>query len=159
MCTFLPLPVSALEITPYELHFKLSPGQEQNKTVMVFNDSSEEASYRIYTEERYSDWFTFTPDKFTLGPLQSCEVTVALKPPLTSFGKHDTFIYIAPQLSGSGNPVALGMKLRVGIDISMTSQPAGNMSDTMWIIIVIAAGVLTTILLFFAVIRPLTRRY
>ena len=153
----LPLPALALEITPYELDFRVSPGQEQTRAITISNDSDEEASYRINADEGYSEWFTFTPDRVTLGPQQSREVTVTLRPPRTSVGKHDTFIYITPQPSGSGAPVVLGMKLRVSIDITVRST--GSMSDTAWLIIVIAAGIIALVFLFFAVIRPLVRRY
>jgi hypothetical protein len=155
-CILLPLPASALEVTPYELEFKISPSQEQIKLITVSNDSDEKVTYLIYTDEKYQKWFTFNPAELTLEPQQSREVAVILKTPLISFGKHDAYIFIAPQQHSSGNPVVLGMKLKASIDIGISMDFDSEMT---WLIIVIVAGILTLLLLFFVVIRPLTRRY
>ena len=121
----LPLPASALEVTPAELNFTAPAGGQTTATMNLVNDEEQPQSYRIYADEEYRDWFTISPEEVLLSPHQSGEVAITVSPPPNTTGEHTAFLYITSAGPSGGLQVALGIKVRANITVNTTVNTTG----------------------------------
>ena len=154
-----PLPVLALGVVPGELNFRVAPGQQCTRTLDVINDEDQEVSYRIYVDKEHESWFTISPDEISLAPQQSGKIEITVSPPLTTLGKHTTFVYITSAQPSSGLQVTLGIKLKANIAVNVVGYGLSVIQDILPFLIVAVAAIIVLVLLIFVVIRPIIRGY
>ena len=121
----LPLPASALGVTPAELDFTAPAGGQATATMDLVNDEEQPQSYRIYVDEEYRDWFTISPQEVLLSPQQSGQIEITVSPPPNTTGEHTAFLYITSAGPSSGLQVALGIKVRANIMVNTTVNTTG----------------------------------
>jgi len=114
-------PVSLLAagvgIAPRELEFNAYPGSSANETLYVINTGDSEAKYRVYSEEKYENWFDIAPNEFTLTPSEVKEVQITVSPPLLSVGDHAAYIYVAATNPSPQLGMGAGIKVPVYLHI------------------------------------------
>ena len=118
-------PVSLLAagvgIAPRELNFNTYLGGSVNGTLYVINTGDSKAEYRVYTEEKYKNWFHIAPSEFTLAPNEVKEVQIVASPPLLSRGDHAAYIYVT-----ATNPsprLGMGAGIKVPVQLHIASWP------------------------------------
>ena len=121
----LPLPASALEVTPAELDFTAPAGGQTTATMDLVNDEEQPQSYRIYVDEEYRDWFTISPQEVLLSPQQSGRIEITVSPPPDTTGEHTAFINIISAQPSDGLQVALGIKVRAVVTVNTTVNTTG----------------------------------
>jgi P pilus assembly chaperone PapD len=115
-------PVSLLAagvgVAPKELEFNAYLGSSASETLYVINTGDSEAEYRVYSEEKYKDWFDIAPNEFTLTPNEVKEVQITVSPPLLSVGDHAAYIYVAATNPSPQLGVGAGIKVPVHLHIA-----------------------------------------
>jgi len=118
-------PVSLLAagvgIAPRELEFNAYPGSSANETLYVVNTGDNEAEYRVYSEEKYKNWFDVAPNEFTLTPNEVKEVQITVSPPLLSVGDHAAYIYVAA--TNPSPQLGMGAGIKVPVRLHIASWP------------------------------------
>jgi len=118
-------PVSLLAagvgIAPKELEFNAYPRSSANETLYVINTGDNEAEYRVYSEEKYKNWFDIAPNEFTLTPNEVKEVQITVSPPLLSVGDHTVYIYVAATNPSPQLGMGAGIKVPVYLHIASWS--------------------------------------
>ncbi len=103
---------------PSELDFSIRLGGSATETLHVINTGDNEAEYRVYSEEKYKNWFDIAPNEFTLTPNEVKEVQITVSPPLLSVGDHAAYIYVAATNPSPQLGVGAGIKVPVHLHIA-----------------------------------------
>ena len=111
----------ALGVTPGNMEFNTQPGGTDTQVLHVYNQSDNDAIFRVYIEGEYEDWFAITPGEFTLPPHQSQDVEIALETPRTAQGTHDPIICVVSIPAGSD--LNIGAGIRVSAHVQITGPP------------------------------------
>ena len=130
--------VSAIGIgvTPGNLTFSVQAGVPDTKSLFVINTGTEVSNYRVYVDENYADWFDISPDNFSLGASENKEVTLKLKPPISTKGEFDLKVYAVSSSPFSDFSVGSGIKIPVHVIVSNTGLKMG----LLLLLVVIGAG-------------------
>ena len=130
--------VSAIGIgvTPGNLTFSVQAGASDTESLFVINTGTEVSNYRVYVDEDYADWFDISPDNFSLGASENKEVTLKLKPPISTKGEFDLKVYAVSSSPSSDFSVGSGIKVPVHALVSNTGLKMG----LLLLLIVIGTG-------------------
>jgi hypothetical protein len=123
---FIP-PASAVGIgvAPAELNFSAQVGISDSKILYVINTGDEDSGYRVYVDERYRDWFTISPENFTLAPDENKAVKLSLSPPISARGNFTTLIYAVSYSPSSEFKVGGGIKVPAHVKVSNSGLMLG----------------------------------
>ncbi len=105
-------------VTPAELNFSAQAGSSDSKILYVINTGDEDSGYRVYVDERYRDWFTISPENFTLATGENEAVKLSLSPPITARGNFTTLIYAVSYSPPSEFKVGGGIKVPAHVKVS-----------------------------------------
>lgn len=108
-------------VAPANMTFNSYVGLGNSQSLFVKNDGSETANYRLYVDDDYVNWFSITPNNFTLSAGDYKEVEVTVKPPITASGDFDMKAYVVATSLSSDFEVGSGIKIPVHINVSNTS--------------------------------------
>ena len=107
-------------VSPANMTFDAHVGITESQPLFVINDGSGVSNYRIYVDDKYVDWFTISPNNFSLEPGQHKEVTMEVKTPVTASGDFDLKAYVIASTPSSNFEVGSGIKIPVRINVSNT---------------------------------------
>jgi LPXTG-motif cell wall-anchored protein len=105
-------------VAPAELNFSVQVGSSDSKILYVINTGSEESGYKVYVDEEYRDWFTITPENFTLAPDENKGVNITLSPPISASGNFNILIYAVSYSPSSEFKVGGGIKVPANVKVS-----------------------------------------
>ena len=102
----------------------------------MINTGTEVSNYNVYVDEDYAGWFDISPDNFNLSASEDKEVTLTIRPPLSTKGEFDFKIYAVSSSPSSDFSVGGGIKVPVHTHVSNT----GLMVGLLLLMLVIGAG-------------------
>jgi len=105
-------------VTPAELNFSTQVGSSDSRILYVINTGDEDSGYRVYVDEKYRDWFTISPENFTLAPGENKAVKLSLSPPISARGNFTTLIYAVSYSPSSEFKVGGGIKVPAHVKVS-----------------------------------------
>lgn len=123
-------------VTPGNLTFSVQAGSSDTESLFVINTGTEVSNYRVYVDEYYADWFDISPDNFSLGANENKEVTLKLKPPISTKGGFEFKVYTVSSSPSSDFSVGSGIKVPVHVMVSNTGLKMG----LLLLLVVIGAG-------------------
>ncbi len=105
-------------VAPAELNFSVQVGSSDSRILYVINTGDEDSGYRVYVDEKYRDWFTISPENFTLAPDENKAVKLSLSPPISASGNFTTLIYAVSYSPSSEFKVGGGIKVPAHVKVS-----------------------------------------
>jgi P pilus assembly chaperone PapD len=126
-------------VTPGRMAFSVSPGGTDLQTLYVINQDSQASDFEVYIEGGDDEWFTITPDRFTLAGREKKGVDIALAPPLTA-GPEEYDLSICVVSMPPGGNLRIGAGIKVPAHVQVTGLPV--MSIRWWLVSVIILGCL-----------------
>lgn len=113
-------------VAPAELNFSAQVGTSDSRILYVINTGNEVSDYRVYVDERYRDWFTISPENFTLAPGKNEAVKLSLSPPITASGNFTTLVYAVSYSPSSEFKVGSGIKVHANVKVSNSGLLLGS---------------------------------
>ncbi|WP_143072257.1 hypothetical protein [Methanolobus profundi] len=98
--------------------FDAHVGITNEQSLFVINDGSGISDYRVYVDDQFVEWFTISPNNFTLDPGEHKEVIIGLKAPISANGNYDLKAYVIASAPSSDFEVGSGIKIPVDIKLS-----------------------------------------
>lgn len=132
----------SLGVTPGEMTFNISTGDTGVGTLYIINQDNTTSDFHVYVEGENEDWFTITPDRFTLGSQEIKSVNVMISPPLTApSGEHDIEICIISIPPDSNLHIGAGVKVQTHVNIIEVKANTGTTitDNNVWIIYIVIA--------------------
>jgi hypothetical protein len=105
-------------VAPANFTFEAHVGITNQQSLFVINDGEGIAEYRVYVDDQYVDWFTISPNNFTLEPGEHNEVTIGVRAPLSASGDYDLKAYVIASTPSSNFEVGSGIKIPVHLTVS-----------------------------------------
>jgi LPXTG-motif cell wall-anchored protein len=105
-------------VAPAELNFSVQVGTSDSRVLYVINTGSEESGYKVYVDEKYRDWFTISPENFTLAPEENKAVQISLSPPISASGNFNLLVYAVSYSPSSEFKVGGGVKVPANVEVS-----------------------------------------
>ena len=105
-------------VSPANMTFDSHVGITGFQSLFVINDGQSISDYRVYVDDKYVDWFTISPNNFTLQPGEHKEVIIGLKPPISANGDYEMKAYVIASAPSSDFEVGSGIKIPVKINVS-----------------------------------------
>jgi LPXTG-motif cell wall-anchored protein len=105
-------------VAPAELNFSVQVGTSDSRVLYVINTGSEESGYKVYVDEKYRDWFTISPENFTLAPEENKAVQISLSPPISESGNFNLLVYAVSYSPSSEFKVGGGVKVPANVEVS-----------------------------------------
>lgn len=105
-------------VSPANMSFDAHIGITEYQSLFVINDGQSISDYRVYVDDQYVDWFSISPNNFTLQPGEHKEVIIGLKPPVSANGNYDMKAYVIASAPSSDFEVGSGIKIPVKINVS-----------------------------------------
>ena len=120
LCLYSVIGVTAIGVgvAPANFTFEAHVGITNQQSLFVINDGEGIAEYRVYVDDQYVDWFTISPNNFTLEPGEHNEVTIGVKAPLSASGDYDLKAYVIASTPSSNFEVGSGIKIPVHLTVS-----------------------------------------
>lgn len=126
-------------VSPGKLAFSVQPGGTEINTLNVVNQDSETSDFEVYVEGENTEWFTVTPDKFTLSGREQESVEIALAPPITAPPQeYDATVCVVSLTPGADLRIGAGIK--VSTHVQITELPV--MSFQWWLVAAVILVVL-----------------
>ncbi len=113
-------------VAPAELNFSVQVGSSDSRILYVINTGTEESGYKVYVDEKYRDWFTISPENFTLAPGENEAVKLSLSPPITASGNFTTLVYAVSYSPSSEFRVGGGIKVPAHVKVSNSGLLLGS---------------------------------
>lgn len=113
-------------VAPAELNFSVQVGTSDSRVLYVINTGDEDSGYRVYVDERYRDWFTISPENFTLAPGENEAVKLSLSPPITASGNFTMLVYAVSYSPSSEFRVGGGIKVPAHVKVSNSGLLLGS---------------------------------
>ena len=121
LCTS-PVQAAGIGVAPHKMEVEVLPSGSVSRSIKVINDSEEDLIYRAYIEkEDLSEWFSISPQEFTLGPGRYQEVKLGISPDGKASGEYKTDVCIVGLVHNSELRIGCGVKVPVIIHV----LPAG----------------------------------
>ncbi|WP_321430974.1 hypothetical protein [uncultured Methanolobus sp.] len=127
-------------VAPANFTFEAHVGITNQQSLFVINDGEGIAEYRVYVDDQYVDWFTISPNNFTLEPGEHNEVTIGVKAPLSASGDYDLKAYVIASTPSSNFEVGSGIKIPVHLTVSNDSLFLMLGTVSILLIGIVAAG-------------------
>jgi LPXTG-motif cell wall-anchored protein len=105
-------------VAPAELNFSVQVGSSESRILYVINTGTEESGYKVYVDEKYRDWFTISPENFTLAPNENKAVHISLSPPISASGNFSILVYAVSYSPSSEFRVGGGIKVPANAKVS-----------------------------------------
>ena len=105
-------------VAPAELNFSVQVGSSDSRILYVINTGSEESGYKVYVDDKYRDWFTITPENFTLAPDENKGVNITLSPPISASGNFNLLVYAVSYSPSSEFKVGGGIQVPANVKVS-----------------------------------------
>lgn len=105
-------------VSPANMSFDAHVGITEYQSLFVINDGQSISDYRVYVDDQYVDWFSISPNNFTLQPGEHKEVIIGLKPPVSANGNYYMKAYVIASAPSSDFEVGSGIKIPVKINVS-----------------------------------------
>ncbi|SFM26892.1 hypothetical protein SAMN04488696_0642 [Methanolobus profundi] len=105
-------------VSPANMTFDAHVGITNEQSLFVINDGSGISDYRVYVDDQFVEWFTISPNNFTLDPGEHKEVIIGLKAPISANGNYDLKAYVIASAPSSDFEVGSGIKIPVDIKLS-----------------------------------------
>jgi len=113
-------------VAPAELNFSVQVGTSDSRILYVINTGDEDSGYRVYVDEKYRDWFTISPENFTLAPGENEAVKLSLSPPIIASGNFTTLVYAVSYSPSSEFRVGGGIKVPAHVKVSNSGLLLGS---------------------------------
>jgi LPXTG-motif cell wall-anchored protein len=113
-------------VAPAELNFSVQAGTSDSKILYVINTGNEDSGYRVYVDEKYRDWFTISPENFTLAPDENRAVKISLSPPISTSGNYTMLVYAVSYSPSSEFKVGGGIKVPAHVNVSNSGLILGS---------------------------------
>ncbi len=137
------VPAASVGVTPGEMSFSVRSGGSEAQTLYVINQGNTTSEFELYIEGEHEDWFTLSPDTFTLSAQQTKNVEVKIAPPLTVAPKdYDVKICIVSMSPNSDLHVGAGIKVLAHVRVTglpIMSLPWWIASVSIGLAVVVAA--------------------
>ncbi|MDD5591198.1 MAG: hypothetical protein PHY18_04655 [Dehalococcoidales bacterium] len=156
---FFPDPTQAagVGVSPHKLDVEVQASSSTSGFINVINNSDEELIYVVYVEEEdLSEWFSITPQEFTLEPGRYREVHLDISPPGKTSGDYQTDVCIVGLVHNSELRIGCGVKVPVNIHVLPAGLPGriasalpGNLSFTSFLAIIGFVAVPSLTVLYF----------
>jgi hypothetical protein len=105
-------------VSPANMTFDAHVRITDSQSLFVINDGQSVSDYRVYVDDQYIDWFTMSPNNFTLQPGEHKEVIIRLKAPISANGNYDMKAYVIASAPSSNFEVGSGIKIPVRMNVS-----------------------------------------
>ncbi len=105
-------------VAPAELNFSVQVGSSDIRILYVINTGTEESGYKVYVDEKYRDWFTISPENFTLAPDENKAVHISLSPPISASGNFNILVYAVSYSPSSEFKVGGGIQVPANVKVS-----------------------------------------
>ncbi|WP_094229086.1 hypothetical protein [Methanolobus psychrotolerans] len=105
-------------VSPANMTFDAHVGITDSQSLFVINDGQSVSDYRVYVDDQYVDWFTISPNNFTLHPEEHKEVIISLKAPISANGNYDMKAYVIASAPSSNFEVGSGIKIPIKMNVS-----------------------------------------
>jgi hypothetical protein len=137
---------SGIGVTPGSLNLEAYPLMKASESMVVINTSGEEGLCQVYVEGEVREWFSISPEEFTLEPGDSQAVEIAVTPPLRARGDYEATICAVSLRPASELKVGCGVKVPFHVSVGL-APPIGKIAELaagspmMWLIIAIALAI------------------
>nr|WP_321498698.1 hypothetical protein [uncultured Methanolobus sp.] len=118
ICSVANVSAVGVGVSPANMTFDSHVGITGFQSLFVINDGESVSDYRVYVDDKYVDWFSISPNNFTLQPGEHKEVIIGLKPPISASGNYEMKAYVIASAPSSNFEVGSGIKIPVKMKVS-----------------------------------------